>query len=111
VIGSLVVLVSVLYGAAKHYSPSLVLYVVEQSLIQKAPPGNNLPCLHQRLRTYISAAPDKNSQMEKLFRISEYLERVQHVSFEQIDELLAVGKPENPGISRLPGDQPENTRP
>jgi hypothetical protein len=99
VIGSLVVLVSILYGAAKYYSPSLVLYVVEQSLMQKAPPGNNVPYLHERLHTYISAAPDKNSQMEKLLRISEYLEKVQNVSLEQIDELLAVGKPGKPEIS------------
>jgi len=100
VIGSLVVLVSILYGAAKHYSPSLALYVVEQSLIQKAPPGNNAPCLHERFHAYISAAPDENSQMERLLRISEYLEKVQNVSFEQIDELLAVGKPGKPEISR-----------
>ena len=97
VLGSLVAFASVLYGAARYYSPSLIFYVVEQSLTQKAPPGNSVPSFHERLHAYISAAPDKNSQMKKLLRISEYLERVQYVSFEQIDELLAVGKP---GISR-----------
>ena len=100
VIGSFFAIASVLYGAAKYYSSSLVLYVVEQSLIQKAPPGNNADSLHERFHAYISAAPDKSSQMERLLRISEYLERVQHLSFEQLDGLLAVGKPEKPGISR-----------
>jgi hypothetical protein len=77
VIGSLFVFASVLYGAAKHYSPSLVRYVVEQSLLQKAPSGANPASLHERVNTLLSAAPDKDTQMERLLRISEYLEKVQ----------------------------------
>ena len=98
VIGSLFVFASVLYGATKHYSPSLIRYVVEQSLIQKAPPGTNPASLHERVHALLSAAPDKKNQMERLLRISEYLEKVQRLNFEQIDQLLAVDGPEKSGI-------------
>jgi hypothetical protein len=80
----------VFYGVAKYYSPSLIIYVVEQSLIQKAPPGMDPAVLHKRFHAHISAAPDKNSRLEELFRISAYLEKVQQLTSEQLDELLAV---------------------
>jgi hypothetical protein len=99
VIGSLFVFASVLYGAAKHYSPSLVRYVVEQSLLQKAPSGTNTASLHERFNALLSAAPDKNTQMERLLRISEYLEKVQRLNFEQLNQLLAVDRSEKSGIS------------
>jgi hypothetical protein len=87
---------SVLYGAAKYYSSSLILYVAEQSLIQKAPPGTDPVALHQRLSALLSAAPDQKSKMEKLLRLSEYLEKVQHLSPEEMDKLLAAEKPGGP---------------
>jgi hypothetical protein len=99
VIGSLLVCASVLYGAAKYYSPSLVRYVVEQSLLQKAPSDTSTASLHERFIALLSAAPDKNTQMERLLRISEYLEKVQRLNFEQLDQLLAVDRPEKSGIS------------
>jgi hypothetical protein len=90
VVGSLIVVASVLYGAAKYYSPSLVFLVVEQSLIQKAPPQLDRALLHERLRAQIAEAPDKDSQMQTLFRISEYVEKVQYLTLEQLDQLLPV---------------------
>jgi hypothetical protein len=96
VIVSLFAVASVFYGVAKYYSPSLIFYVVEQSLIQKAPPGTDQSTLHERFHACISAAPDNKSQMEKLFRIAEYLEKVQRLTSEQLDELLTA---ERPGIS------------
>jgi len=93
VIGSIFAIAFVLYGAAKHYSPSLVFYVVEQSLIQKAPFGSDAVILHESFHTYIYSAPDKNSRMERLLRISQYLEKIQRLRFEDLSELLAVGKP------------------
>jgi hypothetical protein len=96
VIASLFAVASVFYGVAKYYSPSLIFYVVEQSLIQKAPPGTDQATLQERFHARISAAPDKRSQMEELLRIAEYLEKVQRLTSEQLDELLAVGRP---GIS------------
>lgn len=92
VLASLFAAALLLYGAAKHYSASLVLYVVEQSLMQKAPVGIRNASLRARFRAHVFSAPDKAAQMEKLLRISEYLEKVQHVSSEQIDQLLVVDK-------------------
>ena len=96
VIVSLFVTASVLYGAAKLYSPSLVFFVVEQSLLQKAPSGINPASVHERLHTRIAAIPDQNAQIQKLLQISEYLEKVQYLNFEQLDEILAVGKSDKP---------------
>jgi hypothetical protein len=79
-----------LYGAAKYYSPSLILYVVEQSLIQKAPAGTDTVLLQNRLRTHLSTISDQSAQMRRLLRISEYLEKVQHLTPEELDRLLAI---------------------
>ena len=89
VLGSLFAVALAVYGIARYYSPSLVLFVVEQSLIQKAPSGTDPDLLVARFRAHISAAPDNNSQMERLLRISEALEKVQHLTDEQLDGLLA----------------------
>ena len=82
--------VSVLYGVAKNYSPQLVLHVVEQSLIQKAPEGIDATQLCERLHAYLSATPEQNKQMKKLLRISEYLEKVQYLSSDELNELVPV---------------------
>ncbi len=92
VVGSLFAIASVLYGAAKYYSPSLVFYVVEQSLMQKTPSAINTSLLHERFRARVFSAPDKDSRMERLLRISESLEKVQYLTFQQLEELLAVDK-------------------
>jgi hypothetical protein len=99
VIASLFAVALVLYGAAKHYAPSLVLFVVEQSLMQKAPSGINPSSIHERFRARIAAAPDRNTQMQRLLQISQYLEKVQHLTFEQLDKLLAIDKSDQPAGS------------
>ena len=91
VLGSLFAVALAVYGAARHYSPMLVLYVVEQSLIQKAPSGTDPDLLHARLRAHISSVSDSHSRVERLIRISESLEKVQHLTAEQLDGLLAEG--------------------
>ena len=78
------------YGTAKYYSPALVLHAVEQSLIQKAPLGTDPARLQGRLHALLSSAPDKNARMEKLLGISAYLEKVQRLTPEELDELVAV---------------------
>ncbi len=96
VIAYLFVTASLLYGAAKLYSTSLVFFVVEQSLLQKAPSGINPASVHERLHARITTLPDRTSQMQKLLQISEYLEKVQYLNFKQIDDLLAVEKSDKP---------------
>jgi hypothetical protein len=96
VIGSLFVLALGLYFAAKQYSSFLILYVVEQSLIQKAPEGTDPARLRARFHSHIAAVPDQDARLERLLRISQYLEKVQHLTAAQLDGLLAGP----PGTSR-----------
>jgi len=88
---------SILYGAAEYYSSSIIQYVTEQSLVQKAPTGTNPIELHQRLSALLSITSDQKARMQELLRISEYLEKVQHLSPEELDKLLAIEKPIGPG--------------
>jgi hypothetical protein len=90
IVAAMLVFAFILYGAAKYYSPLLVDYVVEQSLLQKAPAGIDPAQLRERLHLYLSTAPDKNRRMELLFFISGYLEKVQHLTPEEVKELLPV---------------------
>lgn len=101
VVVSIFALASVLYGAAKHYSPSLIFFIVEQSLLQKAPSGIDPSSIRNRFYALIAAFPDRNSQIQKLLQTSEYLEKVQHLSVEQLDELLSIDKPDKPASPRL----------
>jgi len=99
VVISLLAFSSVFYGAARYYSPSLVLYVVEQSLTQKAPAGTDLAALHERLHALLSATPDQKARMEKMLRISEYLEKVQRLTRVELNELMeAKGTRESPAF-------------
>jgi hypothetical protein len=82
----------IVYGAGRYFSPFLIQYVVEQSLIQKAPAGKDPVYLRERLRTLMSAIPDQNTRMKRLLRISEYLEKTQFLSPEDLDRLLVPEK-------------------
>jgi hypothetical protein len=93
----LLALASVLYGAARHYSPLIVEYVVEQTLMQKAPSGTDPALLNSRFRALLSAAPSNQVRMERLLRISEYLEKVQSLTPGELEDLMAIA----PGRSRF----------
>jgi hypothetical protein len=98
----LLVLALVVYGLAKFYSPSLVYYIVEQTLIEKAPPGADRSRLRQNFSALISSAPDQNAKMEKLFRISGYLEKVQTLTPAQLNEVMRITTPRSGMIPVLP---------
>ena len=89
VVGALFVFAFILYGTAKCYSPSLILYVVEQSMAQKAPSETDLETLHGRLQKLLATDSDQDERMKKLLWISEQLEKVQHLTQEDLDRLLA----------------------
>ena len=90
IVGILFAFALTLYGAAKYYSPFLIRHVVEQSLKQKAPPGTDIAHLQDRVRAHLSTAADQNAKIKRLLRISEYLEKVQHLTPEELDKLLAI---------------------
>lgn len=81
------------YGIARYYAPSLILHVVEQSLIQKAPANIQTHLVHQRLQALLSEIPDQNARMERLLRLSQYLEKIQHLTAEEWDGLFPDAKP------------------
>jgi hypothetical protein len=89
-VAALFAVILVLYATGRHYSTPLVHHVVEQSLEQKAPAGIEPSQIHERLNGFLDAAPDK--KMERLLRISEYLEKVQCLTPEELNELIPVGK-------------------
>lgn len=90
------------YGLAELYAPSLVYFVVEQTLIEKSPPGTDTIRLHLQLSSLLSSAPDQNAKMEILFRISGYLEKVQSLTPVQLDEVMEVATPTSEIHSGLP---------
>ena len=83
VLSALLALALILYCGARYYSSDLIYHVVEQSLIQKAPPGIDAPAA--RLRALVGAEPDKKARVQKLLRISEYLEKIQRMTHEEWD--------------------------
>jgi hypothetical protein len=93
IIGLLFAMTLILYGTARMYAPVLVLYIVEQTLIQKAPSGSDPAVLHARLHECIAEATDRKARMERLFRISAHLEKVQTVTSQDLNRLLATDKP------------------
>jgi hypothetical protein len=80
---------SVLYGVAEYYSSSIILYVTEQSLIQKAPAGTDPLQIHKQLSALLSTTPDHKAKMQMLLRISEHLEKIQRLAPEELNGLLA----------------------
>jgi len=94
VIGVIVIFFAMLYGAAKYNSPFLVEYTVEQTLIQKAPPGTDPIKIRQRLQELLIEAPDQQARIDLLFRISRYLEKVQALSLQDLADIMEVKAPE-----------------
>jgi hypothetical protein len=92
---SLFVSILILYGVARYYSPYLVFHVVEHSLMQKAPASADAAQLRGRLHAFLAAVPDQGKKMERLLRISEYLEKVQYLAPEELETLLPLEGEEN----------------
>ena len=53
--------------------------------------------LQNRLRAILSKIPDRDAQTQRLLRISEYLEKVQFLTPEDLDSLMAPEKAIKPG--------------
>lgn len=79
----------ILYMTAKINSHNLVKYAVEQTLVQKAPAGTGPDEIHEKLQALLDAIPDRRSRTDALFRISSELEKVQDLSPQALERLLA----------------------
>jgi hypothetical protein len=101
---AVLILILAVYGTIKLYSPLLTFYVVEQTLIQKAPPGTDPALLHERLQLIVSASPTSKARMEELFRISAYLEKVQTLTPEQLEFLIRIPLFKSDSFRKDPGE-------
>ena len=88
ILGIIIVLLLILYGAIKYNSTYLVEYVVERTLIQKAPAETDPAEIQERLQELLAAAPSRSARLEMLFRLSGYLEKVQELSPQALEEIL-----------------------
>jgi hypothetical protein len=76
------------YLAAKVYSASIVSYVVEETLIQKAPPGMDPHLLRLRLQSGLAACPDKTARLKRLMEIAQTLEKTQRLTPDELESAL-----------------------
>ncbi len=88
ILGVLAALFFLANGLGRHYSPALIAHVVEEALVEKAPPGTDRAWLHERL-----AAPEKEeggaeAYLQRLLAISQRLEKVQSLTGRELQSLL-----------------------
>lgn len=91
VLGIITALSGILYGTVKLNSVNLAEYVVEKTLVQKAPEGTDPAGIHERLEELLAMAPNRQARLELLFRISGQLEKVQELSSQAVEEVLEAG--------------------
>jgi len=87
------------YWGARHYSPALISYVVEETFIRKAPQGISPDQARLRLRDYLASLPDGRTRVERLLEVSQRLEKIQKLELPEFERLLeSEGKtPLEPG--------------
>lgn len=78
------------YLAAKLCAGSIVTCVVEETLIQKAPPGADPQLLRLRLQSRLAACPDRTSRLQRLMEIAQTLERTQRLTPDQLESVLKI---------------------
>ncbi len=79
------------YALGRFYAPVLVKYVVEETLVQKAPPGVNSALARSRLAAALAACPGRNTRLSLLLEISRSLEKYQRLTHEEMDRLVPRG--------------------
>lgn len=100
VMGLLAFAALAIYGMGRYYSPTLMAYVVEQTLAEKSPPGTDPAMLRSRFEALISASPSREAKLETLLRLSQYLEKVQELTRPEL-EMLLHESPERSSVGAL----------
>ena len=92
------------YWIGRRYSPTIVAYVVEEALIQKAPDEVGPEQAKRRFQAWLDASKPEDKLM-KLLDLSKYLEKMQKLSVLELEQLLEEGsptqKPRSGNISKL----------
>lgn len=94
VLGIIAVLSLIFYGTVKYNSYVLVEYVVERTLIQKAPGGTDPAEVRERFRKLLASKGDRRARTEFLFEISSELEKVQVLTPQAMAGLMEENGPE-----------------
>lgn len=89
-LGLLALLFLAVDAIARHYSPAIVAYVVEQALIQKAPEGMSPILVKERFETLLASTPPE-AKLMRLIVLSSYLEKVQKLTPRELERLMAAG--------------------
>jgi hypothetical protein len=87
VLGLLLVLFLAVYGVGRHYSAVIVTFVVEQTLIQKAPRAENPLMIRGRFEQLMQSVP-ADRKLKKLLALSSYLEKIQKLTSAEFERLL-----------------------
>ena len=88
IMGMLMILVFVAYAIAMYYSPQLVGYSVEQTLMQKSPDGTDPTHIRERLRSLLASSQSREAKLERLLTLSSYLEKVQRLTPAELEQFL-----------------------
>ncbi len=84
------------FAVAKHFSSSMIAYVVEEALVQKLPSGYDPQLARSKFRSVLSELPDRKARVEKLLSMSQYLEKLQVLEPREVDQLLTVERAGGP---------------
>jgi hypothetical protein len=79
------------YLLARLYAATIVAYVVEETLIQKAPPGTDPQVIRLRLESRLAVWPDKAARLRRLLEIAQTLEKTQSLTPGQLESVLKDG--------------------
>jgi hypothetical protein len=88
VLGLGAVLTLAIYEALGRHSPAIVAHVVEQTLLQKSPPGTDEAELRRRFRSLIDGLPPGSAQLEKLLALSQTLEKTQRLNSFELEQII-----------------------
>jgi hypothetical protein len=78
------------YAVTRIYSSILVTYVVEESLIQKAPDGADTGQIRARFQGLVHTIPDRGTRLRRLMEMSQVLEKVQRLDRDGVERLLSI---------------------
>jgi len=87
VLGLLVFAFLIAYMAARHFSSTLVGFVVKHALLQKAPPEISPIQVVKRYEAWVNAGSAEDKLM-KMLDLSNYLEKVQRLTPAELERLL-----------------------
>ncbi len=88
VLGLLATLALASYAELHRHSPALVAYVVEETLVQKTAGKVEPTEVRSCFDVWLAAVPDGPPRLERLFALSQQLEKVQELSVLEFNKLL-----------------------